>query len=153
MVGPGRWTTLVNEHHDTEWHPPAKLDTGQNRVNHYHHPERLRMSADNTWTPDVPATRASDGSTAENSRNDHEHTTAECRRPTPDDTADPTPWMPDSDEHGRQSPDDGLTANARLTEQPAVPEAARSPSDGLTANARLTERIMSPGGPDPPLAA
>ncbi|MCW2733321.1 MAG: hypothetical protein JWR13_4137 [Mycobacterium sp.] len=161
MVGPGRWTTLVNEHHDTEWHPPATLDTGQNRVNHYHHPERFRTSADNTWTPDVPATRASDGSAAENSRDDHgsdaEQKTAECRRPTPDDSADPTPWTSEgtasSDEHGRRSPSDGLTANARLTEQPAVPEAPQSPTVGLTTNDAATQRIMSPGGPDPPLAA
>jgi hypothetical protein len=27
------------------------LDTGQNRVNHYHHPERLRPPDEHTWTP------------------------------------------------------------------------------------------------------
>jgi hypothetical protein len=56
MVGPGGWTTVMNVQHDTEWHPPPRLDTGQNRVNHYHHPERFRMPSDDTWTPDVPAT-------------------------------------------------------------------------------------------------
>jgi hypothetical protein len=50
MVGPDAWTTLMNENHDTEWHPPPKLDTGQNRVNHYHQPERFR-TADDTGTP------------------------------------------------------------------------------------------------------
>ncbi|MDP9165365.1 MAG: HNH endonuclease [Actinomycetota bacterium] len=48
MVGPGGWTTVMNEQHDTQWHPPPRLDTGQNRVNHYHHPDRFRM-------PEVPA--------------------------------------------------------------------------------------------------
>ncbi|MEC9323818.1 MAG: HNH endonuclease, partial [Actinomycetota bacterium] len=24
----------------TEWHPPPALDTGQTRINNYHHPER-----------------------------------------------------------------------------------------------------------------
>ncbi|GLP77086.1 HNH endonuclease [Mycobacterium antarcticum] len=55
MVGPDGWTTTMNEHHDTEWHPPPQLDTGQNRVNHYHHPERFRTPAEDAWTPDVPA--------------------------------------------------------------------------------------------------
>jgi hypothetical protein len=46
MVGPDGWTTQMNDHHDTEWHPPPRLDTGQHRINHYHHPERLRTPPD-----------------------------------------------------------------------------------------------------------
>ena len=55
MVGPGGWTTRIDEHHDTEWHPPPNLDNGQNRVNHYHHPERFRMPAEEIWTPERAA--------------------------------------------------------------------------------------------------
>jgi hypothetical protein len=41
MVGPGGWTTRINADHDVEWIPPARLDTGQARVNDYHRPENL----------------------------------------------------------------------------------------------------------------
>ncbi|MDX1888522.1 DUF222 domain-containing protein [Mycolicibacterium sp. 050158] len=51
-VGPGGWTTRMNAHHDTEWHPPQALDTGQNRINHYHHPQRYRPPTDHTATHD-----------------------------------------------------------------------------------------------------
>ena len=62
MVSPGGWTTRMNAHHDTEWHPPPNLDTGQSRVNHYHHPERFRMPAEDAWPPDVPTTTDEPGS-------------------------------------------------------------------------------------------
>ncbi|WP_193047213.1 HNH endonuclease signature motif containing protein [Mycolicibacterium baixiangningiae] len=35
------WTTRMNDHCEVEWIPPAQLDTGQARLNHYHRPERL----------------------------------------------------------------------------------------------------------------
>lgn len=54
LVGPGGWSTSMNAHHDTEWHPPPALDTGQNRINHYHHPQRLRAT-----TPENPHDPAS----------------------------------------------------------------------------------------------
>ena len=41
MVGPNGWSTRINETGDVEWIPPPHLDTGQARVNDYHHPERL----------------------------------------------------------------------------------------------------------------
>jgi hypothetical protein len=37
----GGWTTTVNARGEVEWAPPPHLDTGQNRVNYYHRPERL----------------------------------------------------------------------------------------------------------------
>jgi hypothetical protein len=37
----GGWTTTINDRGDVEWTPPPQLDTGQARVNHYRHPERL----------------------------------------------------------------------------------------------------------------
>jgi hypothetical protein len=37
------WTTRRRNGH-TEWIPPRPLDTGQNRINHYHHPQRYLMS-------------------------------------------------------------------------------------------------------------
>ena len=76
MVGPDGWTTLMNEHHDTEWHPPPPLDTGQNRINHYHQPERLRTPDEDAWTPDAPASRA-------------EHTNDAAAQPDPPAGPDP----------------------------------------------------------------
>ena len=40
-VGPDGWTTRMNDRHEVEWIPPPHLDTGQARINHYHHPEQL----------------------------------------------------------------------------------------------------------------
>jgi Domain of unknown function (DUF222) len=39
-VKPGGWTTRTRKDGRTEWLPPPNLDTGQRRVNNYHHPER-----------------------------------------------------------------------------------------------------------------
>lgn len=40
LVGPGKWTTRINQHGRCEWTPPPLLDTGQSRINTYHHPQR-----------------------------------------------------------------------------------------------------------------
>jgi hypothetical protein len=40
-VKPGGWTTRKRKDGRTEWIPPPLLDTGQDRVNNYHHPEQL----------------------------------------------------------------------------------------------------------------
>jgi hypothetical protein len=37
------WTTQ-RRNGDTEWIPPRPLDTGQHRINHYHHPQRYLTS-------------------------------------------------------------------------------------------------------------
>ncbi|WP_197497417.1 HNH endonuclease signature motif containing protein, partial [Mycobacterium sp. 852013-51886_SCH5428379] len=39
------WTTRRRNGH-TEWVPPPKLDTGQTRINHYHHPQRYLHTED-----------------------------------------------------------------------------------------------------------
>ncbi|MGH3678167.1 MAG: HNH endonuclease signature motif containing protein [Mycobacterium sp.] len=39
-VKPGGWRTRKRKDGRTEWIPPPNLDTGQARVNNYHHPER-----------------------------------------------------------------------------------------------------------------
>ncbi|MGZ6780729.1 MAG: HNH endonuclease signature motif containing protein, partial [Mycobacterium sp.] len=39
-VKPGGWHTRKRKDGRTEWIPPPSLDTGQARVNNYHHPER-----------------------------------------------------------------------------------------------------------------
>jgi Domain of unknown function (DUF222) len=39
-VKPGGWTTRTRKDGRTEWIPPPALDTGQTRINNYHHPER-----------------------------------------------------------------------------------------------------------------
>nr|WP_255374704.1 HNH endonuclease signature motif containing protein [Mycobacterium sp. NAZ190054] len=40
MIENTGWTTRKNAKNQTEWIPPPELDTGQHRVNGYHHPER-----------------------------------------------------------------------------------------------------------------
>ncbi|OAN40331.1 HNH endonuclease signature motif containing protein [Mycolicibacterium iranicum] len=42
----GGWVTRMNERHEVEWIPPPNLDTGQARINNYHHPERLLRPPD-----------------------------------------------------------------------------------------------------------
>ena len=46
-VTPGGWRTRKRKDGRTEWIPPPNLDTGQARVNNYHHPERYLMPDDN----------------------------------------------------------------------------------------------------------
>ncbi|MFN8200894.1 MAG: hypothetical protein U0R72_21590, partial [Nakamurella multipartita] len=41
-VKPGGWTTR-RRNGRTEWLPPPHLDTGQPRINNYHHPENLLL--------------------------------------------------------------------------------------------------------------
>ncbi|WNG90948.1 HNH endonuclease signature motif containing protein [Mycobacterium sp. ITM-2016-00318] len=53
-VKPGGWTTRTRADGRTEWIPPPNLDTGQRRVNNYHHPERYLI-------PDEHATENSEG--------------------------------------------------------------------------------------------
>ena len=45
-VGPDGWATRINADNDVEWIPPARLDTGQARINGYHRPERLYRPVD-----------------------------------------------------------------------------------------------------------
>ena len=40
LVEEGGWTTRKRKDGRTEWIPPPHLDTGQSRVNDYHHPEK-----------------------------------------------------------------------------------------------------------------
>jgi hypothetical protein len=47
----GGWTTTVNACGEVEWAPPPHLDTGQNRVNYYHRPERLVRPPDAPESP------------------------------------------------------------------------------------------------------
>ncbi len=41
------WTTHTRDDGLIEWTPPPHLDTGQHRINHLHHPERLLALANN----------------------------------------------------------------------------------------------------------
>ena len=43
LVKPGGWTTRKRKDGRTEWIPPPHLDTGQSRVNDYHHPENYLL--------------------------------------------------------------------------------------------------------------
>ncbi|WP_131815758.1 HNH endonuclease signature motif containing protein, partial [Mycolicibacterium flavescens] len=45
-VRPGGWRTGKRKDGRTEWRPPPQLDTGQARVNNYHHPERYLIPDD-----------------------------------------------------------------------------------------------------------
>src|SRR5207249_120640 len=40
LVKKGGWRTRKRKDGSTEWIPPPQLDTGQARVNNYHHPEK-----------------------------------------------------------------------------------------------------------------
>lgn len=40
------WTTRKRKDGRTAWIPPPHLDTGQARVNNYHHPERYLIDKD-----------------------------------------------------------------------------------------------------------
>jgi Domain of unknown function (DUF222) len=46
LVEEGGWTTRKRKDGRTEWIPPPHLDTGQSRVNDYHHPERYLRPED-----------------------------------------------------------------------------------------------------------
>ena len=43
LITEGRWRTRKRKDGRTEWIPPPHLDTGQTRVNNYHHPENYLM--------------------------------------------------------------------------------------------------------------
>jgi hypothetical protein len=43
LVEDGGWTTRKRKDGRTEWIPPPHLDTGQSRVNDYHHPEKYLL--------------------------------------------------------------------------------------------------------------
>jgi hypothetical protein len=45
-VKPGGWTTRKRKDGRTEWIPPPHLDSGQSRVNDYHHPENYLLPED-----------------------------------------------------------------------------------------------------------
>jgi hypothetical protein len=46
LVEDGGWTTRIREDGRIEWIPPPHLDSGQTRVNDYHHPEKYLLSDD-----------------------------------------------------------------------------------------------------------
>ncbi|ANI38932.1 HNH endonuclease signature motif containing protein [Mycolicibacterium vaccae] len=46
MIENTGWTTRKNAINQTEWIPPPELDTGQHRINGYHHPDRYLLPDD-----------------------------------------------------------------------------------------------------------
>ena len=46
MLDKTGWRTRKNAKGQTEWLPPPDLDTGQHRINGYHHPERYLLPED-----------------------------------------------------------------------------------------------------------
>jgi hypothetical protein len=58
LVTPGGWRTRKRKGGRTEWIPPPHLDTGQARVNRFHHPEEF-------LTPDEPPDEPPEGDGAE----------------------------------------------------------------------------------------
>jgi hypothetical protein len=46
LIEEGGWTTRKRKDGRTEWIPPPHLDTGQSRVNDYHHPEKYLRPED-----------------------------------------------------------------------------------------------------------
>jgi Domain of unknown function (DUF222) len=53
-VTPGGWRTRKRKDGRTEWIPPPNLDTGQARVNNYHHPERYLIPDEDDDDEDDP---------------------------------------------------------------------------------------------------
>jgi hypothetical protein len=50
LVEDGGWSTRKRKDGRTEWIPPPHLDTGQTRVNNYHHPEKSLGPDDDKFT-------------------------------------------------------------------------------------------------------
>ena len=46
LIEKGGWVTRKRKDGRTEWIPPPHLDTGQARVNNYHHPEKYLLPED-----------------------------------------------------------------------------------------------------------
>ncbi len=46
LVEEGGWTTRKRKDGRTKWIPPPHLDTGQSRVNDYHHPDKYLRPED-----------------------------------------------------------------------------------------------------------
>lgn len=44
LIEKGRWSTRKRKDGRTEWIPPRHLDTGQTRVNNYHHPQKYLIT-------------------------------------------------------------------------------------------------------------
>ena len=59
-VKPGSWTTRKRKDGRTEWIPPPNLDTGQARVNNYHHPQRYLIPDEHSETGDRDEDEADD---------------------------------------------------------------------------------------------
>ena len=58
-VQDGGWQTRMTDQHEVEWIPPPALDTGQTRINDYHHPEKFhRPARGSNSRADTPAERA-----------------------------------------------------------------------------------------------
>ncbi len=53
-VKPGGWTTRRRNDGRIEWIPPPHLDSGQSRVNDYHHPENYLLPDDGDEDPTAP---------------------------------------------------------------------------------------------------
>jgi hypothetical protein len=51
LVKEGGWRTRKRKDGRTEWIPPPHLDTGQSRVNNYHHPEKYLVEDDDEDDP------------------------------------------------------------------------------------------------------
>jgi hypothetical protein len=55
MLDNTEWSTRRNATNQTEWLPPPDLDTGQHRINGYHHPERYLLPDDQDGDGDEEA--------------------------------------------------------------------------------------------------
>ena len=51
LVTTSGWTTRTNSRGQTQWIPPPNLDTGQPRVNTFHHPEKILADEDDSEDP------------------------------------------------------------------------------------------------------
>jgi hypothetical protein len=126
MVGPGGWTTRINENHEVEWIPPPGLDNGQTRTNRYHQPEKLHPPPDDVWTPPTVADEPSVSGPPVAAHDAARHP----------DNPPATDEPPDDDERAVKEPtppDRTITAqdwiDAWAPDEPSAPDQTCSPHD------------------------
>jgi hypothetical protein len=81
----------MNTRHEVEWTPPPALDTGQNRINYYHQPERLLRPPENPepLTNNNTATDPEPPRNADNTQPDDPLPDSEAESSTPRPVDDP----------------------------------------------------------------
>jgi hypothetical protein len=143
LVSDQGWTTHVRDDGRVEWIPPPLLDTGQDRLNHYWHPEDL-------FHPNTEAPSDTDGE--DTGVNDGGHDADETPAELPSEPIEPGPQAEVSrPSHAEETSDTGTDSNRHETpDDHAQPDdqATQIPSGHNTADDAL-ETDERPENPDP----